>query len=238
MSPELKVTLFVPTLNEIDGMRVILPQIKKEWCHQILIVDAHSTDGTAAYAREHGYETIDQQSRGVRRAYIEALPHVRGDIMIPFSPDGNSIPDAIPQLAAKFAEGYDLVHASRYAPGASSEDDTWLTSLGNTAFTRMINLLYGGHYTDAMGMYKAFRPSLLRELDLDKEERFVTERVTGVSGIGLDPLMSIRALKRKLRIAEIPASEPKRIGGEKKMRPFRWGLPLLLQVLRELYYWK
>ena len=235
----MKVTVLVPTLNEIDGMRVILPQIKKEWYDQLLVVDGGSTDGTVEFAREFGCELLLQKSKGVRRAYIEALPRIRGDVVIPFSPDGNSIPEAIPQLAAKMREGhYDMVVASRYAEGAKSDDDDFLTGFGNWLFTRLINWLHGGHYTDAMGMYRAWRPELLITLDLDKEKSFVTEKVTGVSGIGLDPLLAIRCVKRKLKIVEIPASEPKRIGGQRKMLPFRWGLALLLQIFREVYYWR
>ena len=53
-------TLFIPTLNEEDAMRVILPQIDRSWVDQILVVDA-STDGTAAYAREE--EQDDEANR-------------------------------------------------------------------------------------------------------------------------------------------------------------------------------
>ncbi len=235
----LKVTVLVPTLNEIDGMRVILPLIKREWYDQLLIIDGGSTDGTVEYARGQGYQVLMQKTKGIRRAYIEALDYMTGDMVIPFSPDGNSIPEAIPQLANKMKEGnYDMVIASRYAEGARSEDDDWLTGFGNWTFTKLINLCHGGHYKDAMGMYRAWKPELLRTLDLDKEESFATEKLTGVSGIGLDPLLAIRCLKRKLKVCEIPVSEPKRIGGTRKMLPFRWGLPLLLQIFRELYYWR
>ena len=40
-----KTTLLVMTLNEVDGTKVILPQIKKDWCEQIIIVDSGSTNG-------------------------------------------------------------------------------------------------------------------------------------------------------------------------------------------------
>ena len=42
----MKVTLLVMTLNEIEGMRVIMPQIPKGVFDQILICDGGSTDGT------------------------------------------------------------------------------------------------------------------------------------------------------------------------------------------------
>jgi hypothetical protein len=41
-----KTTLLVMTLNEVDGMKVIMPQINKDWCEQIIIVDSGSTNGT------------------------------------------------------------------------------------------------------------------------------------------------------------------------------------------------
>ena len=43
--------LLVLTLNEIDGMRQIMPNIKKEWVDEIVIVDGGSTDGTVNEAK-------------------------------------------------------------------------------------------------------------------------------------------------------------------------------------------
>src|SRR5436190_10207906 len=101
----------VPTLNELEGMRVVMPRVRPEWLDQILVVDGKSTDGTVDYARELGYDVIVQKQRGIRHAYIEALPAVRGDVVITFSPDGNCVPELIPDLIAKMADGYDMVVA-------------------------------------------------------------------------------------------------------------------------------
>ena len=38
--------LLVFTLNEIDGMKQIMPRIQREWVDEIFIVDGGSTDGT------------------------------------------------------------------------------------------------------------------------------------------------------------------------------------------------
>src|SRR5450755_2194271 len=103
-----KVTLLIPTLNEIDGMRAIMPRIKREWIHQILILDGNSTDGTIEYAREQGYEIHVQSNPGLRQGYNEIIPLVRGDVLLTFSPDGNSIPELIPDLIKKIDEGHDM----------------------------------------------------------------------------------------------------------------------------------
>jgi glycosyltransferase involved in cell wall biosynthesis len=79
------VTLLIPTLNEITGMRAIMPKIQRDWVDQILILDGGSTDGTVEYAREQGYEVHVQTKPGIRQAYMEALPKIRGEIIVTFS---------------------------------------------------------------------------------------------------------------------------------------------------------
>jgi len=234
----MKVTLLIPTLNEVNGMKAIMPQIKPEWYDQLLIVDGQSTDGTIEYARSQGYEVVIQQKKGMRHAYMEALPHVRGDVILTFSPDGNSIPNLIPACIAKLKEGYDMVIVSRYKEGAKSYDDDAVTSFGNKLFTTTINLLHGAHYTDAMVIYRAYPTRLITELDLDKDSSYAFEERLFKTNISWEPLLSARAAKRQLKIAEIPGDEPAREGGERKLQVMRWGAAYMWQVFREVFVWK
>ena len=231
-----RITLFMPVLNEIEGMKAILPRIRPEWCDQILVVDGGSRDGSLEYARERGFDTYVQRRSGIRFAYIEAWPLIRGNIVITFSPDGNCPPEAIPQLAAAMNEGYDMVIASRYLGGARSEDDDLVTRFGNWMFTGLINLFHGGHYTDAMGIFRAYRTQLFSLLDLDKDHGYAPEKLMATT-VGIEPLLSIRCARKRLRISEILVLEPARVGGERKLQIFRWGGAYLLQIFRELYYW-
>ncbi len=166
----MKVTLIVPTLNEIDGMKVIMPKIKKEWYDQLIVLDGGSTDGTIEYAKQHGYFVYVQKKQGFRQAYTEVLPYIKGDIVLTLSPDGNSIPELIPKLIEKMQEGYDMVIASRYLNGAKSEDDDFITAFGNWFFTKTINLLHGGKYTDVMVIFRAYKTNLIYDLELHKDE--------------------------------------------------------------------
>lgn len=233
----MSVTLLIPTLDEIEGMRAIMPQIQREWCDQMLVVDGGSQDGTVEFARAQGYEVVVQRRRGVRHAYIEAFPHIRGDVVITFSPDGNSDPLVIPRLVEKIQEGYDMVIASRYADGAKSYDDDLVTAFGNWLFTQLINRAHGGRYTDAMVLFRAYRTALFAELGLLMEESYAPERLFGTV-MGVEPLLSVRCAKRKLRVAEIPGTEGRRIGGTRKLQVIRWGGAYFVQCFRELYYWR
>lgn len=236
-TPKQKVTLLVPTLNEEIGMRQIMPRVRPEWCDQILVADGNSRDGTLACARERGYDVVVQKCPGIRHAYIEAMPYVTGEIVVTFSPDGNCIPEIIPELVAKIRDGYDMVIASRYYRGLKSEDDDAVTQFGNWMFTRTINLLHGGSYSDAMGIFRAWRTSLFWELNLDDHDGYATEKLLGTV-IGVEPLLSVRAAKARLRCTDIAGPEPARLGGERKLQVIGWGGAYMLQVLRETVHWR
>ncbi len=234
----MKVTLLIPTLNEIEGMKAIMPLIKKEWYDQLLIVDGKSTDGTIEHCQQMGYPIVIQKKKGMRYAYMEALPHITGDVVLTFSPDGNSIPELIPDCVKKMKEGYDMVIVSRYAQGAKSYDDDAVTGFGNKLFTTLINLLHGAKYTDAMVIYRAYKKSVIFDLDLDKDSSYDFEEKLFKTNISWEPLLSIRAAKRKLKCADIPGDEPARNGGERKLQVLKWGAAYMYEIFREIFVWK
>lgn len=237
-----KVTLIIPTLNEIDGVKVIMPKIKPEWYDQLIILDGGSTDGTIEYLKERGYEVTFQKAVGLRRAFIENYKNVTGDIIMTFSPDGNSIPELIPALVAKIKEGYDMVIVSRYFGKAKSYDDTFITGLANKFFTTAISLLFGFRYTDAMVIYRAYRKETVEKLGILKPRSDFYEKHIG-RYVSWEPQLSIRCAKDRLKISEIGGDEPKRIGDESsngilpssRIRHFRVGLACLALIADELF---
>lgn len=233
----LRSTLIVMTLNEIDGMQVIMPQIKREWVDQIIIVDGGSTDGTIEWARANGYEIYVQQQPGFRSAYQEVWPLIRGDVVIYFTPDGNSLPEVIPQLVEKMHGGADLVIASRYLGNAKSEDDDAVTRFGNWLFRTLTNVLLNRgpvRMTDPMVMLRAHRKDLPHRLGVDRPEPFARLERLFKTRVDWIPLMSFRAVHHPgIRWEEIPADEPARIGGVRKLRILQWGAVYGLQLLGE-----
>ncbi len=220
----MKTTLVIPTMNEIDGMRKIMPKIKKEWVDQILIVDGGSKDGTIEYAKENKYEIMIQKTKGIGNGYREALPLVRGDIIITFSPDGNSVPEKIPEVVEKMREGYDLLIVSRYLLGAKSYDDDFFTKIGNKVFTKTINLLFGGKYSDSLVIFRAYKKNLISDLKIDAVHMTFEEQI------------SIRAAQKRLKIVEIPGDEPPRIGGERKIKVFKLGYALWMEIFKNFLF--
>lgn len=227
-------TLFIPTLNEEHGLATVMPLVDKSLFVQILISDGNSQDDTVKLAQKAGYDVHIQSQKGIRHAYMEAWPKIKGTHVITFSPDGNCRTEDLPLLIAKISEGHDMVVASRYLPPAHSDDDDLVTAFGNWLFTRTVNFLHGGNYTDAMGIYRGYRKSLFSELGLDRDESYTTPEFLFSTKIGCEPLLSVRAARAKLRVCEIASDEPARSGGVRKLQVIRWGLAYFFQFFSNL----
>jgi len=94
----MSVTIVALTLNEVDGVKAILPAIDKSWYQQLIVADGGSKDGTIEWCLEHGYEVVVQSRPGIRYAYFEILDRIRGDIVLTISPDGNCAVEFIPAI--------------------------------------------------------------------------------------------------------------------------------------------
>ena len=218
--------VIVLTLDEIDGVRAIMPRIKKEWAEEIVFVDGGSKDGTIEEATRLGFKVIHQTNRGEGNACRIGVNETKTDYILFFSPDGNDVPEDIPKVIRKIKEGYDIVHISRFGPGSVSEDVGLLDHFGNNMFTFLVNCFFGGHLTDALNGFRIIKRDVMLNLRTDAKH------------LNIEQQICIRALKKKYKIFEIYGREPKRIGGIRKMRPLEVGVQLSWQIIKEFVFWE
>ncbi len=228
------VALFLAIKNEIEALRVILPRIRREWYDELVIVDGDSTDGTREYLQSLGLPYIKQAERGLAPAYREAFLASSSDYFITFQADGNCIPELLPDLLAQLKHGYDIVFVSRFMPPAKSEDDTWITAIGNRMFTVMINVLFGGKFTDTLGGFRAYKREAILRMGLHEQmnEHWFRKKYSLMSTWEVGGC--IRAAKLKLNMLEIPGDEPPRIGGTSKLRILINGSLVVANIVYEL----
>jgi glycosyltransferase involved in cell wall biosynthesis len=202
-------------------MKVLVPQINREWADEIIVVDGGSTDGTVEFAQSQGLRVLAQSKRGYGQGIAQALQIATGEIVVEFMTDGASIPADIPRIIAKVREGYDLVIASRYFAGAKSDDDDWLTGFGNWLFTTVVNILFVTKYTDVLTGFRAYRRSKALQLKFD------------AVGLSWPCQLSIRFARAGFRVTDIGANEPARIGGVRKMHPLKTGWEITKLIVRD-----
>jgi glycosyltransferase involved in cell wall biosynthesis len=218
--------LIVLTLNEIHGLKKIMPLVKKEWVNEIIIVDGGSTDGTVEEAKKMGFRVISQEIKGHGGAILAGFNASTADNIVIFGPDGNHSPDEIPQLIEKIKEGYDQVIVSRFTKSSVNLDAGVIDRFGNRLFVFLVNVIFGGHYTDTLNESRIITRKAMSEIKFDAMNMTSTQQ------------MSIRGLKKRQKICEISGNEGKRIGGERKMHSFRVGRQLSWQIIKEFVFWK
>ena len=219
----MSVSIIIFEFNEVDGMRAMMPKIKPEWYDELIIVDGGSTDGTIDYAKEHGYNLFVQKEKGVGAALNEAVRKVNGDIVIIYAPDGSFEVEQIPIITERIKNGYDVVNVSRYMNGNKSLDDNIFTGFGNWFFTKLANLMFPFKFTDFLYTYIGFRRVVIDTLNIDNKERTWGQ------------ILLLRAIKKGLKIIEIPGTEHKRIGGDVKGPKVRAAGALVNTLIREKY---
>ena len=158
--------------------------------------------------------------------------------MILFTPDGNSLPELLGPLCEKLCEGYDMVIVSRYLGDAKSDDDDAATAFGNWMFTRIINFLFGGHYTDTLVGFRGYTLDAVRRMGLPEMVSRSAFRARFPRMNSWETGSTVRAARLGLKVADIPGDEPARIGGVRKMRIIRNGFGTVFQILYDFLFFR
>jgi glycosyltransferase involved in cell wall biosynthesis len=217
------------TYNESEALPKIWDKIPLSAADEVLCVDGGSTDGTREFLAGKGIKILGQPRRGRGVAFRVAAQAVDAEAICYFSPDGNEDPADIPRLFRLLEEGADLAIASRMMRGAANEEDVswwrprkWV----NQAFTLLANGLWNGgpYVSDTINGFRAVRREAFQALACDAD------------GFVIEYQLSIRAMKRGLRIVELPTREGPRLGGASTARSWPTGLVFLKQLWREIVY--
>ncbi|MEK7324867.1 MAG: glycosyltransferase family 2 protein, partial [Chloroflexota bacterium] len=198
------VSVIFPTLNEEKNLPLVFPYLPLDEVDEVILVDGRSTDGTVEAAKQllPSVKVILEPKLGKGAALRAGYKAATGDIIIVIDADGSNDPREIPRFVRALMEGADFVKGSRFAHRGGTTDMPRYRKLGNGAFVFLVNLLFDGTFTDLCYGYHAFWRYCLDVIDL-----------TGVDGFEIDTAIYLRALRERLRIAEVPSFEGYRFYG-------------------------
>jgi glycosyltransferase involved in cell wall biosynthesis len=222
-------SVIVPVYNEAKTIRQILAQVRAvdlgpRVAREIIVVDDHSTDGTAAALEEERdqpctYVIRHRKNRGKGAAVRTGLAAARGDILLIQDADLEYDPRDYPALLRPILEGRaKAVYGSRFL-GEHKAMYFWHT-VGNKTLTLITNILFDTTLTDMETCYKVFTADVARSFRL-KSDRW-----------GIDPEITAKILKRGHRIYEVPIAYNGREFWEGKKISWRDGFRVLAALLR------
>jgi glycosyl transferase family 2 len=191
------VSIVVPCLNE----ELVVGEFV-DWCWEglraagadgeVIIVDS-STDRSPEIAEAHGARVLRVPKRGLGRAYIDAIPHIKGDYVImgdcDLTYDFRELKPFIEQLEA----GAEFVMGSRFKGYIEPEAMPRLHQYFGTPLTTWIlNRLYGTKFSDIHCGMRAIRIDALKRIRLQSQGwEYASE-------------MILKAVRLKLKTAEVP----------------------------------
>jgi dolichol-phosphate mannosyltransferase len=140
------ISLVAPIYNDIENIPELYRRIHKvmtasrlDW--ELLLVDDGSTDGSTdaikKMAREdkHIRPVIFARNFGHQQAITAGWDHARGEAVVIIDADLQDPPEVIPDLIAKWREGYEVVYAVR----AEREGETWFKKTTAAFFYRIVH---------------------------------------------------------------------------------------------------
>ncbi|MFC1708948.1 glycosyltransferase family 2 protein [Candidatus Omnitrophota bacterium] len=193
------VSIVVPALNEQLTIGEFV-----EWCKvglqkagvkgEILIIDS-SADKTAEIAERHGARAIKVPAGGLGQAYIDAMPHIKGDYVIMGDCDLTYDFRDIKSFIDKLDQGYEFVMGTRMRGTIETGAMPVLHRyFGNPITTFILNYIYKSHYSDIHCGIRAIRLDSLKRMNLESSSwEYASEMV-------------LKAAKLKLRTSEVPTN--------------------------------
>src|SRR5512133_3628321 len=194
---DVELSIVIPAMNEEITVGEFM-----EWCKegiqragvsgQILIVDS-STDNTPAIVLEHGGEVLRTPKRGVGRAYLDAIPYIRGKWILMGDADLTYDFREIAPFVEEFRKGAEFIMGSRFRGSIETGAMPKLHRYFGTPLTNWIlNRIYRSNYSDIHCGIRGVTREALDKINITSEGwEYASEMV-------------LKAARLKLASAEVP----------------------------------
>src|SRR5580704_8177496 len=229
------VSIVIPAKNEARNLPYVLARLPEN-C-EVIVVDGNSTDDTVGVAKRLRPDpTVIHQTRGGKgNALACGFAAATGDFIVMIDADGSNDPAEIPRFITALKEGADFAKGSRFLSGGGSLDISLIRRCGNFWLNKVVNLIYGTHYTDLCYGYNAFRRACLDVMRLNAPDIEGSEPGVMLWGDGfeVETLINVRIAKAGLRVQEVPSFESCRHYGASNLNAFSDGMRVLRTIHAE-----
>ena len=218
-------TLVIPAKKEKESLPKVLDELKKFNLQIIIVLEKNDLETIESIAN-YGHQILFQNGKGYGDALIQGINEVKTKFFCIFNADGSFVSEELKNMHNILEKDLsDFVFGSRYMEGASSEDDTIVTFIGNKIFSFLGNFLFSLNINDILYTFVMGKTEHAKSLEL-KEKKF-----------SLCVELPIKAKKKKYRLISSPSYERPRIGGKKKVNAL-WDGTLILISMIKLFFFK
>ena len=213
-------TLIIPTKKEVESLPIFLKEIENYNCKKLIVLEKEDIETKKILEKFNDINILEQKSNGYGNALIEGINNVETDFCCIINADGSMDPKYLEEMR-KLCENKDLIFASRYQkPGGGSDDDDFVTIIGNAVFTFLGNFLFKLKISDILYTYILGRTSSFKKLDLKNYDFRICVEIP------------IKAKILNIEYSCTPSYERERMGGKKKVNAIKDGLLILSEIVK------
>ncbi len=213
-------TLVIPAKNEKESLPQVLNELQKYELKIVIILERSDVE-TIKSLEGYNIKILYQDSKGYGDAIIKGINSVETKFFCIFNADGSFDPKELNNMMEKVdVEDFDIVFGTRYEKDCSSEDDTYITYIGNFIFTLLGKIFFKLKVSDILYTFVLGKSEKVHNLKL-KSKNFV-----------FCIELPIKASRYGLKIANSKSHERARIAGKKKVNAFIDGMSILSGMIR------
>lgn len=213
-----KLTLLIPANKESESLPIFLKELANYDYNIIVVLQKEDIETIDSIASFKNIKVHFQKNRGYGNALIEGIEIIESEYFCIINADGSMDPKYLKQMLTD-CENHDLVFASRYLEGGGSDDDNWVTFLGNKSFSFLGNFLFNLKLSDILYTYILGSTKKAKELNLKYHDFRICVEIP------------IKAKFYEYKFTSRPSMERKRIAGTKKVNAIKDGFLILTAIL-------
>tara|TARA_X000000950_G_scaffold38683_1_gene41359 strand:+ start:11451 stop:12122 length:672 start_codon:yes stop_codon:yes gene_type:complete len=215
-----KLTLVIPAKKESESLPYVLEELKKYSCKKIIILEP-TDEETINSIKNFDCEIVYQTDKGYGDAINLGINNVETEYFCIFNADGSFNPQELGGMYKQLDKNnFDVIFASRYEKNCGSEDDTFITYIGNFIFTKIGNIFFRLNITDILYTFVMAKTHQIQKLNLIKKDFcFCVE-------------LPIKAKRAKYNLANAKSYERARISGKKKVNALKDGFSILVEMIK------
>jgi glycosyltransferase involved in cell wall biosynthesis len=211
-------TLLIPANKEAESLPIFLKELENYDYNKLVVLQKEDIETIESISSFKDIEILSQQNKGYGNALKEGIEKIQTEFFCIINADGSMDPSYLEHMLSS-CKDLDFIFASRYLKNGGSDDDDFVTYIGNKLFSLLGNILFTLNLSDILYTYLIGRTAVAKKIGLKYNDFRICVEIPIKLRVG------------KYNFSSVPSKERKRIAGKKKVNALKDGFLILTAIM-------